>query len=71
MDLDTTLPVIGMTCGGCVASVKRVLEALPGVRHADVSLDAARAQVVHDPAQAPVAVLRAAIEAAGFEVPAS
>ena len=26
----TELKVEGMTCGGCVASVKRVLEALPG-----------------------------------------
>lgn len=69
MDIDTTLPVTGMTCGGCVASVKRVLTALPGVRSVEVSLDAAQARVVHDAAATPVAALRAAVEAAGFEVP--
>ena len=32
-----TLNVEGMTCGGCVASVTRVLNALPGVSDATVS----------------------------------
>ena len=32
----TILKIDGMTCGGCVASVTRVLKAIPGVEQADV-----------------------------------
>ena len=40
-----TLKVEGMSCGGCVASVTRVLTALPGVSDATVSLQGGTAQV--------------------------
>ena len=33
-----TMNVNGMTCGGCVASVTRVLKAVPGVESVDVTL---------------------------------
>lgn len=68
MERNTTLAIKGMTCGGCVASVKRVLEALPGVTTADVSLANASASVRHDAAQTDVAGLKRAVEEAGFEV---
>jgi len=64
----TTLEIDGMTCGGCVASVTRVLSGLPGVTSAQVSLEKAQAVVEHDPATAPVPVLRSAVEDAGFSV---
>lgn len=35
----------GMTCGGCVASVKRALEALPNVEAAHVQLEAPQARL--------------------------
>jgi len=35
---EITLSVTGMTCGGCVNSVTRVLTALPGVQNAVVPL---------------------------------
>ncbi|MEP6997320.1 MAG: cation transporter [Betaproteobacteria bacterium] len=63
-----TLKVEGMTCGGCVASVTRVLTALPGVSAAAVSLQAGTAQVTFDDARTKPAALRAAIEDAGYEV---
>jgi len=63
-----TLEIDGMTCGGCVASVTRVLSGLPGVASAQVSLEKAQAVVEHDPVTAPVAALRAAVEDAGFGV---
>lgn len=64
----TTLEIDGMTCGGCVASVTRVLTRLPGVASAEVSLEKARAVVDHDPAIAPLPALRVAVEDAGFSV---
>jgi copper chaperone len=62
-----TIKVGGMTCGGCVASVQRVLQAIPGVARADVSLEKGEADVTYDPAQARPDALRAAVVAAGFD----
>jgi copper chaperone len=58
----------GMTCMGCVNSVKRVLQAVNGVDKVDVTLDPGQARVEYDPAAASPAQLRAAIEEAGYEV---
>jgi len=67
---DVTLNVQGMTCGGCVASVTRVLKAVPGVTEAAVTLSPGVAKVTFDPARTQPAALRAAIEGAGFDVAA-
>ncbi len=67
MEKNTQLTIKGMTCGGCVASVKRVLEALPGVRSADVSLQGSSATVRHEDTL-DVGRLKSAVEEAGFEV---
>ena len=40
-----TLKINGMTCAGCVRSVKKVLEGVPGVRSAEVSLERGQATV--------------------------
>jgi copper chaperone len=63
-----TLNVQGMSCGGCVGSVRRVLQAVPGVQDVDVTLQPGRAQVSFDPARTDVAALRSAIEDAGYGV---
>ena len=63
-----TLKVDGMTCGGCVASVTRVLKATPGVDDAVVRLDAGSATVTYDPARTSVPALKSAIEDAGYAV---
>lgn len=65
---DETIGVRGMTCGGCVQSVTRVLRAFPGVVEVEVSLERQEARVRFDASQATSAALRAAIEQAGFEV---
>ena len=64
------IAIQGMTCEGCVASVTRVLKALPGVSDAQVSLRDASASVRYDPARTDVAAMRAAIEDAGYDVAA-
>jgi copper chaperone len=61
-----TLSVTGMTCGGCVNSVQKVLSALPGVQSADVTLTPAQARVTYDPAQLGRAELVQAVVDAGF-----
>jgi copper chaperone len=63
-----TLKVEGMTCGGCVASVTRVLKSTPGVDDAVVRLDSRSATVTFDPARTSVPALKSAIEDAGYAV---
>ena len=57
-----------MTCNGCVASVTKVLQALPGVGSVEVSLEDKRATVSYDPAQVVMAQFKGAIEDAGYDV---
>lgn len=60
------LTVTGMTCGGCVASVERVLGALPGVARVEVTLQPGEARVVYDAARvAPETLVKAVVDA-GF-----
>jgi copper chaperone len=61
------LKVNGMTCQGCVRSVKNVLERLPGVSQAEVSLERAEARVTYDPAKSAQVDLKRAVEDAGYE----
>ena len=63
-----SMNVKGMTCGGCVASVTRVLKAVPGVAEVAVTLEPGAAKVSFDPARTAIPALRAAIEGAGFDV---
>lgn len=63
-----TLKVGGMTCMGCVNSVKKALQPIPGVGSVDVSLGKGEATIDYDPTTTSLPQLRAAIEGAGFEV---
>jgi copper chaperone len=67
---NTSFGVQGMTCGGCVASVKRVLEALPGVEKVDVTLTPGRATVAYDPQRVTAEAMRDAVQNAGYDVAA-
>ena len=63
-----TLGISGMTCGGCVRSVSKVLNALNGVAKSEVSLEERRAVVDFDADRVGVDQLKHAIEEAGYEV---
>jgi copper chaperone len=63
-----TIPIEGMTCGGCVANVERVLKAIGGVHSVQVSLQPGQAKVEYAPGQVDPARLRSAIEDAGYDV---
>ncbi len=66
-----TLNIDGMTCGGCVKSVTKVLNDLDGVRSATVSLENKNAQVEFDEGKIQVAQLVEAVEDAGFDARAA
>ena len=63
-----TMNVEGMSCGGCVASVTRVLKAVPGVENVHVTLSPGAATVTYDPQRADAGKLRSAVEDAGYDV---
>jgi len=62
------LPITGMTCANCVATVERNLKKVPGVQSANVNLSSERAAVEFDPAQANLPAMLARIRRAGYDV---
>lgn len=62
-----TLNIGGMTCGGCVKSVTRILENTEGVAKAEVSLENKNAFIEFDPAKTNPAALIEAVEDGGFD----
>ncbi len=62
------IKVGGMSCQGCVKTVTGVLQSLPGVENAEVSLEAQEARVRFDSGKTSTSSLHTAIEDAGFDV---
>ncbi|HSB90335.1 MAG TPA: heavy metal translocating P-type ATPase [Anaerolineales bacterium] len=63
-----TLPITGMTCANCVATIERNLRKLDGVESAVVSLASERASVEFDPARVDQEKLIARVRRAGYDV---
>ena len=63
-----TLPITGMTCANCVATVERGLKKLPGVEAAAVNLSSERATVTFDPAAVGLTDLLARVQKSGYGV---
>lgn len=63
-----TLPITGMTCANCVATVERNLKKLDGVSAANVNLSSERASVEFDPSLLALPDLVSRVERAGYGV---
>lgn len=63
-----TLPITGMTCANCVASVERNLNKLDGVKTAVVNLSSERATVEFDPSLLGLDTVIARVERAGYGI---
>ncbi len=63
---EMTVVIGGMSCGGCVNSLTRVLTAVPGIEPLQIEVGKARLKV--DAEVATPAVIAAAVERAGFTV---
>jgi copper chaperone len=61
----TTYTVTGMTCGGCERAVKKAVARATGVNEADLTASHADDRL-SVPDAAPEAVVRAAVEKAGY-----
>src|SRR5512141_891634 len=65
-----TLPITGMTCANCVATVERNLKKLDGVQSAVVNLSSERATVEFEPAKLQLNDMIARVNRAGYGVAA-
>ena len=65
------IPISGMDCAECTQHVQHAIEKLPGVQSVNVFLGTEKAIVQLDPAQVDVPTIRAAVQGAGYDVPAS
>lgn len=65
---NTEFTIAGMTCEGCVRSVRGVLETLPGVSQVDVSLKDARVKVEYDESKTGPKQFKEVVEGAGYGV---
>ena len=64
----TILNINGMTCMGCVNSIKNVMGKISGVSNADVSLENKQVKIQYDPEETNINQFKEAIEGAGFEI---
>nr|WP_314625007.1 heavy metal translocating P-type ATPase [uncultured Noviherbaspirillum sp.] len=67
--VDLSFRVDGMTCASCVARVEKALAAVPGVESASINLATEKA-TVRAQRDMPFGALSAAVEKAGYDVPA-
>jgi len=65
------IPISGMDCAECTQHVQHAIEKLPGVQSVNVFLGTEKAVVKLDPAQVDIPIIRAAVQGAGYDVPAS
>lgn len=61
------IKIEGMTCGGCVSSAQKALQAVVGVEAISVSLEDGLAVVAYDESDCDVPAIVEAIEEAGFD----
>ncbi|MHC4446021.1 MAG: heavy-metal-associated domain-containing protein, partial [Planctomycetota bacterium] len=64
-----TMPVIGMTCANCVASVERNTKKVEGVKEAVANFSTEKVTVTYDPARATPQTMIDRIARAGYQVP--
>lgn len=63
-----TLPVHGMTCGGCENAVKRAVGAMPGIAEVAASHQDKQVVVTFDAAVVTAAEIEAKIDRLGYSV---
>lgn len=64
--VDKTFIIAGMSCGGCVNSLTRVLKTVPGIE--PLKIEVGRAAVRLDSDKVTTDTVKAAVERAGFEL---
>lgn len=60
------IPIEGMSCGSCVANVKRTVNSLTGVRNVEVSLEKRQAEISYSKGETSPEQVRKAINELGY-----
>ncbi|MFM8534813.1 MAG: heavy-metal-associated domain-containing protein [Acidimicrobiia bacterium] len=63
---EKTLTIAGMSCGGCVTSLTRVLNSVPGIE--PLKIEVGKAQLRIDAERVTPHTIKDAVARAGFEV---
>ncbi len=63
---DKTYTISGMSCGGCVNSLTRVLKSVPGIE--PLKIEVGKAQLRIDDTRVTTQTVKDAVARAGFEV---
>jgi Cu+-exporting ATPase len=69
MQKQENLPIIGMTCANCAATIERNVRKLPGIQEANVNLANERLTVAYDPTVLTHDDIVARVRKAGYDVP--
>jgi copper chaperone CopZ len=64
--IDKTFTISGMSCGGCVNSLTRVLKSVPGIE--PISIEVGKAQLRIDDERVSTQNVKDAVARAGFQV---
>lgn len=62
-----TIPVEGMSCGGCATAIHNALMKLDGVYAAEITFESGKAIVAYDAKKVTVEALTSAIDKAGYK----
>lgn len=65
---NTAISIVGMTCNGCVNSVLKALQSVPGVLAVNVNLEEKRANITFNEFETKVQQLYEAVEEAGYDI---
>jgi Cu+-exporting ATPase len=63
-----TIPVTGMTCATCAATIQKGLSELPGVEQAKVTFASEKASVEYDPARVDLAKIKGTVSGLGYGI---
>ena len=68
VEIKVEIKIEGMTCEGCVASLKNALSRVIGVSNVEVSLEQKRAIVAYDPQQVSTEKFSQVVADSGYQV---
>jgi Cu+-exporting ATPase len=63
------LPIQGMTCANCAATIEKTVKKLPGIRSASVNFATEELTVEYDASSLSLADILSAVQSAGYDIP--
>lgn len=64
---EVTIPVLGISCAACVASIEKTVKKIDGVKNANVNLSTKKATISYDSSKTKISEIKRAIVKAGYK----